>query len=69
MKATKQLGAYIRATRKEQNITLPALADKAGITKGNLSKIENGNGNPCYTTLLKLGGALSLKVSLGELYR
>lgn len=69
MKATKQLGAYIRATRKEQNVTLPALAEKAGISKGGLSKIENGNGDPCYSTMLKLSGALNIKVHFGELSR
>jgi len=67
MKNTAKLGAYIRAVRHLRNMSLPALAKQAGISKGNLSKIENGMGNPQYSTLAKLGEALAIKVAFGEL--
>ena len=59
------VGLSIRRKRKASNLTLPALADKAGISKGALSQIENKPCNVCLETLWKLAGAL--KVSINDL--
>lgn len=58
------LGARIRALRNEKDITLPALAARAGISKGLLSKIETDEtSNPSISTLYKVAEALELTVA------
>lgn len=62
---TKSIGKQIRQWRRNQRpyadnsyLSLPTLANDAGITKATLSKIENGKGNPCLSTLCKLAKAM-----------
>ena len=38
-----ELGSTVRRLRKERGMTQEALADKAGISRATLSKLENGN--------------------------
>ncbi|MBK6946918.1 MAG: helix-turn-helix transcriptional regulator [Haliscomenobacter sp.] len=40
------IGKKLRAVRMERKIKLTALANKAGVSKGLLSKIENGRTVP-----------------------
>lgn len=48
---------YIR--KYSRNITLPELAERAGLSKGLLSKLENNSlANPSLHTLLKVAKAL-----------
>jgi transcriptional regulator with XRE-family HTH domain len=55
----KNVGGTIRAIRQEKGITLPALADRAQLSKGLLSKIENSaESNPSLDTLYKIAEAL-----------
>lgn len=56
----RTVGNAIRQERKEHKMTLPELAAKAGISKGNLSKIENHPCNISIETLLKLADALGI---------
>lgn len=59
-----KLGARIRALRTAKEITLPDLAEKAGLSKGLLSKIETDeNSNPSLSTLLKISEALETTVA------
>ena len=73
MNHNRKLGAYIRFKRKQNGLTLPALAERAEISKGGLSKIENGKGNPSLRTIVFLANALEigagqmLSVSFDEL--
>ncbi len=61
----KNIGGKIKALRAEKQITLPALAEKADLSKGLLSKIENSpEANPSLDTLYKIAEALD--VSLAE---
>ena len=60
---SKQFGALIRNKRKVHNYGFNALAKKTGISKGNLSKIENGVGNPCLNTISKLQKELGFSLS------
>jgi XRE family transcriptional regulator, regulator of sulfur utilization len=64
----KQLGRSVRTHREAARLSLGALAVKSGVSKGNLSTIEAGAGNPSLETLWRLAGALglSLGVLLGE---
>lgn len=41
--AVALLGALIREARKERRLTAQELADRAGISRGMLQRIENGN--------------------------
>ncbi|PIU01242.1 MAG: XRE family transcriptional regulator [Bdellovibrionales bacterium CG10_big_fil_rev_8_21_14_0_10_45_34] len=58
-----KLGANIQSWRKRRLMTVEALANKAGISKGNLSDIENGKKDPRYLTLYFIAEALNLKVA------
>lgn len=60
------LGQEIRRLRKWRNMTLDALAGQAGITKGYLSKIENGNANLERRKTIK-AIADALRVSIADL--
>ena len=58
------IGQEIRRLRKWRNMTLDALAGQPGITKGYLSKIENGNANlERRKTIKAIAGALSVSVA------
>ena len=57
------LGKAVRHLRVERDQTQEALAHKAGITVGHLSKIERGHANPTWETLEALAAALDLSVS------
>jgi len=60
----KNIGGKIRALRAERQITLPGLAEKADISKGLLSKIENSeDANPSLDTLFKITEALGITLS------
>lgn len=55
------LGARIRQLRQEAGITLTELAARSGVSKGLLSKVENGKVTPSLPVLLSFIKALSLK--------
>lgn len=58
------VGARIRALRTEKEITLPALAELAGISKGLLFKIEtDADSNPSISTLHKIAESLDVTIS------
>lgn len=62
----KNIGGTIKALRQEKQITLPDLAEKANLSKGLLSKIENSDdANPSLGTLFKIAEAF--EISLSEL--
>jgi len=57
-------GERIRTWRTEKNMTLPALADRAGLSKGLISKLENNeDSNPSLSTLYKIAEALDITVA------
>lgn len=53
------VGEAIRQIRIARKMTLPELAIKAKVSKGALSKIENG-GDLCLSTLIKVCRALGV---------
>jgi transcriptional regulator with XRE-family HTH domain len=57
------LSARLASVRKEHRISLDALAQKTGMTKGFLSLIERGLKVPSISTLLKLSTAYGISVS------
>lgn len=59
------LGRHLQKLRKENGVSLSQLAAGAGIAKSNLSRLEQGNGNPTLDTIWRL--AKQLDVPFGEL--
>jgi transcriptional regulator with XRE-family HTH domain len=58
----RTLGAAIRDSRKGR-LSLENLAERAGVSLGQLSQIENGAGNPSVEMLIRIAGALGLDLS------
>jgi transcriptional regulator with XRE-family HTH domain len=59
------LGVLIRKYRKEQKLTLKEVAEKAGVSEGFLSQVENDVNSPSIDTLMKICDALG--VNAGDL--
>jgi transcriptional regulator with XRE-family HTH domain len=58
----RALGAAIRDSRRGR-LSLEGLAQRAGVSLGQLSQIENGTANPSVETLIRIAGALGLDLS------
>ncbi len=61
--------AYIIAqsmldARKETGMTQKQLAEKSGIAQADISKLENGNGNPSVRTLQRLAEAMGMRLEI-----
>ena len=54
------LGQVVKNERQFRNYTLADLAALSRVSKGALSKIESGKGNPTIETVLKIAGALDV---------
>lgn len=57
------IGREIRNFRHKMGLTLADLAKLAGLSRGMLSKIENGNASPSLATLQSLSRALNIPVT------
>lgn len=57
------IGALFKNRRKELGLTQEKLGEKVGVTKSEISKIENGRGIT-FTTIKKLSEALGLSTQI-----
>jgi HTH-type transcriptional regulator/antitoxin HipB len=57
------LSFKLKVLRKEMNLTQSQLAEKLGMEKGQISKIENGKFNLTLTTINKIAAALGVRVN------
>jgi transcriptional regulator with XRE-family HTH domain len=57
---SRVFGARVRERRLYRDLTLQALADLAGVSKGWVSHIENGRCQPTAMSLQKLARALGV---------
>ncbi len=57
------VSSRIRDRRKDQRLSLDRLATLAGVSKGMLVQIENGQANPSIATLCKVAAALGASVA------
>ena len=64
MEPEYQIMKAMIAARMETGITQQQLSEKTGINQSNLSRIENGNGNPSVSTLYRIASALGKKLSI-----
>jgi len=55
------IGTLIRRYRKEQNFTLKDVAEKASISEGFLSQVENDVNSPSVNTLIRICNALGVE--------
>lgn len=67
VKSSSEIGQIVRKVRRENHLTLDQLVVLSGISKGNLSKIENGQGNPSLDTLCRLARALNITLHIGPM--
>ena len=56
------LGEVVAKRREELSLSQFALAEKAGLTQADVSRLEQGRGNPTYSTIKKIMAALQLKL-------
>lgn len=59
----KTIAANLKRVRMKMKMTLQDLADRTGLTKGYLSKVERSEKAPPYSTLSKIVGALGLEIT------
>ncbi|GGF80436.1 helix-turn-helix domain-containing protein [Alteromonas lipolytica] len=57
------LGQHLQQLRHERGLSLSQLAADAGIAKSNLSRLEQGNGNPTLDTIWRLAVQLNVPFS------
>ncbi len=50
--------------RKASGLTQKELAEKTGIAQSDISKLENGNGNPSLRTLQRLAKGMGMELRL-----
>ena len=50
--------------RSEQKLTQQELADRTGVNRSDISKIENGNANPSLKTMKRLAAAMGKRVHI-----
>ena len=57
-----KLGEHIRRLRKERNLTQLDLEVRSGINSGDISRIENGQKNIEFHSIVKLATALDVEL-------
>jgi len=59
-----QIGQQIKDRRRRKNITVQKLADKAGVSKGLISQIENGRTVPSLLVLINIIQSLDIDLNV-----
>ena len=60
----KQIAKNLKRFRVNQKMSVERLAKLSGLTKGYISKIENSDKAPPFSTLMKIANALNTDISL-----
>ena len=58
----------IVAARQEQHLTQQELADRTGIYRSDISKLENGSANPSLRTLKRLADGLGMQLQINFIH-
>ena len=64
--AAFNLGWTLRELRLEAGMTQMQLAEKVGIQQREITRIENGNGNPTLRTITRLLLAFGKTIAIGD---
>jgi len=59
----QRLGARLRAARLRQGLTLEALAERTGVSRAMISRVERAESSPTAALLVRLGSGLGLTLS------
>lgn len=62
--ASLDIGRQVRSLRNQRNLTLQELSELTGLSKPNLSQIENNIVTPPIATLLKISTALGVQIGM-----
>ncbi|MFR9542741.1 MAG: helix-turn-helix transcriptional regulator [Rikenellaceae bacterium] len=54
----------VLSARKTAKLTQQQLADKAGVDRADISKLENGNANPTFNMLQRLAESMNMSIKL-----
>lgn len=60
---TDKLAHHLRGLREDHEFTIAVLAQRSGVSKSTLSRIENGDVSPTAETLGKLASAYAMPIS------
>src|ERR1700744_3607394 len=60
---TQAISARVKTEREARNWSLSELAERSGVSKAMISKIERGEASPTATVLGRLSGAFGLTLS------
>lgn len=60
----QQLQEILLSARREQNLTQQELAKKSGVTQPDISRLENGRGNPSLQRLKALAKGLGMELRI-----
>src|SRR5918998_5028287 len=58
-----ELGAWVRGLRRERGLTLEELAERSGVSRAMISKVERGEKNPTLVVAAKLAEGLGITLS------
>lgn len=56
------LGSRIKEAREDKGISIRVIADITGINKSQIVRIESGQSDPHYTTLLRIARGLGMRL-------
>jgi transcriptional regulator with XRE-family HTH domain len=59
----ERLGAWVRELRRERRMTLDALAERSGVSRAMISKVERGEKNPTLVVAAKLAEGFGITLS------
>lgn len=66
MNILKDIGKQIRNKRLSLNLRMEDISKDVGISRASLSSIENGSGNPSFSTVLKICDVLGLSIDVSD---
>jgi transcriptional regulator with XRE-family HTH domain len=61
-RASAQLAARVRHLRRKQELSQRQLADRAGVARASIARIESETATPDLSTLARLADALGVEV-------
>jgi len=59
----RQLGERLKVARQRHGLTLDALAERSGVSRAMISRVERGESSPTAALLVRLGSGLGLTLS------
>ncbi|MEY2626681.1 MAG: helix-turn-helix protein [Actinomycetota bacterium] len=61
----REIGRTVRAVRTQRGLSQQQVAETAGVQRYQVANLELAKGNPSFTTLVSILGALDLEFSVG----